>query len=226
MALIPSMLLRQLYTFGSLKNADHGVQFSIKNRLSDAEFTELQSIRINGRAVPLDAIMIDLGDGVGLPLDRVSPSHPIAFPLRQTLIVRANIAALPLGKHQIEIAFKSKPFGTLKFEVEDAIAEVDERRIHIPRDAADDYAAAIIGQRQSFAEQFSGIKLEHTTKYSFDPHRSAGNVENFTGVVQIPLGLAGPITIHGEHAQGDFVIPLATTEGTLVASYNRGIKVS
>src|SRR4051812_11082268 len=95
MALIPSMLLRQLYTFGSLKNADHGVQFSIKNRLSDAEFTELQSIRINGSAVPLGAISIDLGDGVVLSLDRISPSHPIAFPLRQTLIVRAGIAALP-----------------------------------------------------------------------------------------------------------------------------------
>jgi hydroxymethylglutaryl-CoA reductase (NADPH) len=225
MALIPSMLLRQLYTFGSLKNADHGVQFSIKNRLSDAEFTELQSIRIDGSAVPLGAISIDLGDGVGLPLDRISPSHPIAFPLRRTLIVRAGIAALPIGKHRIEIAFKSKPFGALKFEVEDAIAEVDERRIHIPRDTADDYAEAIIGQRQSFAEQFSGVKLEHSAKYSFDPHRAGHNCENFTGVAQIPLGLAGPITIHGEHAQGDFLIPLATTEGTLVASYNRGIKV-
>jgi len=219
------MLLRQLYTFGSLKNAEHGVQFSIKNRLSDAEFTELQDIRINGSAVPLDAISIDLGDGEELPLDRVSPSHPLAFPLRQTLIVRAGIAALPLGKHKIEIAFKSKPFGALKFEVEDAIAEVDERRIHIPRDTADDYAETIIGQRQHFAERFSGVKLEHTTKYSFDPHRAGHNCENFTGVAQIPLGLAGPITIHGEHAQGDFLIPLATTEGTLVASYNRGIKV-
>ncbi|MEL6824592.1 MAG: hydroxymethylglutaryl-CoA reductase, partial [Calditrichota bacterium] len=42
---------------------------------------------------------------------------------------------------------------------------------------------------------------------------------------QIPIGLAGPLTIHGEHAKGDFIIPMATTEGTLVASYNRGIKV-
>jgi hydroxymethylglutaryl-CoA reductase (NADPH) len=220
------MLLRQLYTFGSLKNVDHGVQFSIKNRLSDAEFTELQSIRIDGSPVPLDAITIDLGDGVGLPIERISPSHPIAFPLRQTLVVRANIAALPLGKHRIEIAFRSKPFGALKFEVEDAIAEVDERRIHIPRDAADDFAPEIIGQRQRFVEQFSGVKLEHSAKYSFDPHRAGHNCENFTGVAQIPLGFAGPITIHGEHAQGDFLIPMATSEGTLVASYNRGIKVA
>jgi hydroxymethylglutaryl-CoA reductase (NADPH) len=225
MALIPSMLLRQLYTFGSLKNTEHGVQFSIKNRLSDAEFTELQSVLIDGSTVPLKAISLDLGDGASLPLDRVSPSHPVAFPLRQTLIVHARVAALPLGKHRIEIAFKSKPFGALKFEVEDAIAEVDERRIQIPRDAADDYSEAIIGKRQSFVEQFSGVTLEHSAKYSFDPHRTAGNCENFTGVAQIPLGFAGPITIHGEHARGDFLIPLATSEGTLVASYNRGIKV-
>ena len=80
---------------------------------------------------------------------------------------------------------------------------MDERRIHIPRDATDDYTDTIIGQRQSFAQQFSGVKLEHTAKYSFDPHRAGHNCENFTGVAQIPLGLAGPITIHGEHAQGD-----------------------
>jgi hydroxymethylglutaryl-CoA reductase (NADPH) len=219
------MLLRQLYTFGSLKNTEHGVQFSIKNRLSDAELTELQSLRIDGSAVPLEAISLDLGDRAELSLDQISPSRPIAFPLRQALIVRAGVAALPLGKHRIEIAFKSRPFGALKFEVEDAIAEVDERRIHIPRDAADDYSEQIIAERQRFVEQFSGVRLDHSAKYSFDPHLAAGNCENFTGAVQIPLGFAGPITIHGEHAQGDFLIPLATTEGTLVASYNRGIKV-
>jgi hydroxymethylglutaryl-CoA reductase (NADPH) len=52
-----------------------------------------------------------------------------------------------------------------------------------------------------------------------------GNVENFTGVAQVPLGVAGPMTINGEHAQGDFYVPLATTEGTLVASYNRGMRL-
>jgi hydroxymethylglutaryl-CoA reductase (NADPH) len=52
-----------------------------------------------------------------------------------------------------------------------------------------------------------------------------GNIENFTGVAQIPLGFAGPLTINGEHAQGEFIVPMATTEGTLVASYNRGMKV-
>lgn len=225
MALIPSMLLRQLYTFGSLKNTEQGVQFSIKNRLSDAEFTELQGVKIDGRAIPREAIVLDLGDGTVLAPDQVSASTPIAFALRGVVVLRAKIDPLPLGKHKIEIAFKAKQFGALKFEVEDAIAEVDTRLVHIPRSPADDYAEEIIRKRQSFVEEITGVKLQHVSQYSFDPHIAAGNCENFTGVAQVPMGFAGPITIDGEHAQGDFLIPLATAEGTLVASYNRGIKV-
>ena len=69
------------------------------------------------------------------------------------------------------------------------------------------------------------MKLHHVAGHSFDPAVAKGNIENFTGVAQIPLGFAGPLRINGEHAKGEFLIPLATTEGTLVASYNRGMKV-
>lgn len=48
------------------------------------------------------------------------------------------------------------------------------------------------------------------------------NIEYGLGTVKIPLGLAGPLRINGLHAQGDFFIPLATTEAALVASYHRG----
>jgi len=225
MSIIPSMLLKQLYTFGSLKNVDQGVQFAIKNRLSDAEFVDLQVITIDGKSVPRESIRIDLGDGTVLTPEQIAGSGPINFPLRKSLLVRVGIPELELGKHKIGIAFKSKPFGALKFEVEDAISEEAEHLIRIPRDTNDDYSEAIIQQRQKFVEEFTGTKLNHITKYSFDPHAAKGNIEHFTGVMQVPLGIAGPITIHGEHAKGDFLIPLATSEGTLVASYNRGIKV-
>jgi hydroxymethylglutaryl-CoA reductase (NADPH) len=62
-------------------------------------------------------------------------------------------------------------------------------------------------------------------QYSLDPATVQGNVENFLGVAQVPIGLAGPLQIDGEHARGEFYIPLATTEGTLVASYNRGMRL-
>jgi hydroxymethylglutaryl-CoA reductase (NADPH) len=58
-----------------------------------------------------------------------------------------------------------------------------------------------------------------------DAAATQGNIENFTGVAQVPIGLAGPLQVQGEHARGAFLVPMATTEGTLVASYNRGMKV-
>jgi hydroxymethylglutaryl-CoA reductase (NADPH) len=71
--------------------------------------------------------------------------------------------------------------------------------------------------------RLTGARLWHTCAFSFDPHLATGHCENFTGVAQVPIGFAGPLRVDGEHAKGDFLIPLATSEGTLVASYNRGI---
>jgi hydroxymethylglutaryl-CoA reductase (NADPH) len=51
------------------------------------------------------------------------------------------------------------------------------------------------------------------------------NIENFIGTVKVPVGIAGPIRVNGLHAQGDYFVPLATTEAALVASINRGISV-
>ena len=132
---------------------------------------------------------------------------------------------LPPGKHEIEVHVRSKPFGKLKLTVEDAIATEDTPLPRIPRDDGDNYGEDIIRKRLEFVEQYTGARLQHLRHYSFDPHVTAGNIENFGGVAQIPIGFAGPLCVNGEHARGEFLVPLATTEGTLVASYNRGIKV-
>jgi hydroxymethylglutaryl-CoA reductase (NADPH) len=80
-------------------------------------------------------------------------------------------------------------------------------------------------ERRAFVEQQTGQSLDHIGHYSQPLEQLPGNIENFTGVAQMPLGLAGPVRVNGEHAQGDFYVPMATTEGTLVASYSRGMKV-
>jgi len=219
---VPSLLLKQLYTFGSLKNSDDGVQFSIKNRLSDATVTGLRGIRINGQEIPLHDVEVRLEDSV-VQTHQITPAQPLDFPLKHSLHIVARRPALPLGKHDIEIVFDSKPFGKLKLNVQDAIAEQLPLARKIPRDAGDDYCAEAIRARQAFVEEFSGAALDHVKRFSFDPHLLKGNVEHFTGVAQVPIGFAGPLQVNGEHAQGEFVIPMATTEGTLVASYNRGI---
>lgn len=98
---------------------------------------------------------------------------------------------------------------------------------HIPhRESPDaDYGPDLIADRQRFVEDFTGTHLRHVASYSLDPHEARGNVENFTGVAQVPLGIAGPLRVNGEFANGEFLVPLATTEGSLVASYSRGMKV-
>ncbi len=95
----------------------------------------------------------------------------------------------------------------------------------IPRSPDNDYSDAIIAERQAFIEANTPARLEHATRYSFDPPAMAGNIENFFGVAQVPIGLAGPLLIEGEHARGEFFVPMATVEGTMLASYNRGMKV-
>jgi hydroxymethylglutaryl-CoA reductase (NADPH) len=51
------------------------------------------------------------------------------------------------------------------------------------------------------------------------------NIEYFIGTVKVPVGVAGPLRINGLHANGDYLIPLATTEAALVASYHRGSRL-
>jgi len=95
----------------------------------------------------------------------------------------------------------------------------------IPRLRHDDYTREMAEVRRQFLKEQTGTNLTHVGKYSFDPSMLPGNIENFIGVAQVPIGVAGPLQVNGEYARGQFYIPLATTEGTLVASYNRGMKV-
>jgi hydroxymethylglutaryl-CoA reductase (NADPH) len=98
-------------------------------------------------------------------------------------------------------------------------------RARIPRDKDNDYTDELATRRREFVRDKTGAALTHVGKYSFAPAILPGNIENFMGVAQVPIGLAGPILINGEHARGEFYIPMATTEGTLVASYNRGMRL-
>jgi hydroxymethylglutaryl-CoA reductase (NADPH) len=107
---------------------------------------------------------------------------------------------------------------------ENKMAQTSDR-IRIPRDRENDYTNKSAATRREFIEQHTGAHLSHVAQYSLDPSTLPGNIENFTGVAQVPIGIAGPLLIRGEHAQGEFYIPMATTEGTLVSSYNRGMRL-
>jgi hydroxymethylglutaryl-CoA reductase (NADPH) len=98
-------------------------------------------------------------------------------------------------------------------------------RIPIPRDRDDDYSESAKQSRLDFLTEHTGTSLEHVAGKAMTPAEATGNVEHFVGAAQVPLGIAGPLLVDGEHAQGEFYVPMATAEGTLVASYNRGMRL-
>ena len=83
-----------------------------------------------------------------------------------------------------------------------------------------------VHERRRKLMKSSGVPMPFLTQEkpisSFSPFE--GNIEKLIGFTQVPTGIAGPLKIKGNYANGDFMIPLATTEGALVASYNRGMK--
>ncbi|MDI6875560.1 MAG: hydroxymethylglutaryl-CoA reductase (NADPH) [Methanomicrobiales archaeon] len=77
--------------------------------------------------------------------------------------------------------------------------------------------------RREFVERERGVQLPKLGAYAIGIERVVKrNIENMIGAVQVPVGVAGPLAVRGEYANGEFYLPLATTEGALVASVNRG----
>ncbi|HUQ82207.1 MAG TPA: hydroxymethylglutaryl-CoA reductase [Gemmatimonadaceae bacterium] len=88
----------------------------------------------------------------------------------------------------------------------------------IDREAIANRWAALAGHEKSQHELLDKPTLDSAAVYT-------RNIENFIGTVSLPVGIAGPLRVNGTYAQGDFYIPLATTEAALVASYSRGAQL-
>ena len=102
----------------------------------------------------------------------------------------------------------------------------DERPVPPPVPARGEASDDAVQKRVQFLEELAG-PLPHLSGKAPQPSAEdlAGNIENMIGMTCIPTGIVGPLRINGLHAQGDFYVPLATSEGALVASYSRGAKV-
>jgi hydroxymethylglutaryl-CoA reductase (NADPH) len=74
---IPDKILKRLYTYGSLKNTDEGIEFEAKNRLQDAKFAGVNRTQINGDQVDPSRIRLETADGEVLRLDQVAENDPI-----------------------------------------------------------------------------------------------------------------------------------------------------
>ncbi|WP_241997201.1 3-hydroxy-3-methylglutaryl-CoA reductase, partial [Halorubrum sp. SD626R] len=105
----------------------------------------------------------------------------------------------------------------------DRVRDGDVRFHEIEEHADADTAAAA---RRRLVAETADADVDALGEYAFDAADAHGsNIENMIGAVQVPMGVAGPVEIDGGALSGERHLPLATTEGALVASINRGCSV-
>ena len=96
-----------------------------------------------------------------------------------------------------------------------------ELRLHELEEHADAETAA--AARRAVVAEATGVDLGAVGEHAFAAESATANIENLVGAAQVPMGVAGPVTVDGGAASGEYYLPLATTEGALVASVNRGL---
>ncbi|MFM7429028.1 MAG: hydroxymethylglutaryl-CoA reductase, partial [Flammeovirgaceae bacterium] len=222
----PNKLLVQLYTRGSTYQHKDGIIFSLKNRLIDVSVQEVCSVIINGHSINLDSVLMYRNDEK-ISVRGISKLKPLDFPLKQKVTVFCS--NVPISETvKIEVNLNVKLFGKLNLIFDDKVkkeAGGEESQLITRKAGLEDYSSDVISDRLRFVEKHSNVKLSAIKDYSIDPKVYKNRCENFIGTSNVPLGIAGPVKVNGRYAIGDFLIPFATTEGTLVASYNRGIKL-
>ncbi|ELZ78378.1 3-hydroxy-3-methylglutaryl-CoA reductase [Haloferax larsenii JCM 13917] len=98
-----------------------------------------------------------------------------------------------------------------------------ELRLHELEAHADADTAA--EARRLLVESQSGASLDSVGNYGFPAEAAETAIENMVGAIQVPMGVAGPVEIDGGSVDSETYLPLATTEGALLASVNRGCSV-
>jgi len=105
-------------------------------------------------------------------------------------------------------------------DLADRVQSGDLRLYELEDHADADTAAAA---RRELLERETGADTDALGSFSFDAEQASETaVENLAGGAQLPLGVAGPVAVDGGAAEDEFYLPMATTEGALVASVNRG----
>lgn len=134
---------------------------------------------------------------------------------------------MPQSLNQSQLIFKrlKNSFGEdFQESLRPVLPEEKELPKHIP--FGNDFSLEGLKKRRAFLNEkgisLSALKVENPGQKYED---LKGNIENFIGFCRMPVGVIGPLRVNGLYTRGDFYIPMATTEGALVASYNRGAKV-
>src|SRR5262249_30625576 len=125
------------------------------------------------------------------------------------------------GVHAMsKVKVASPDAATSRAETVSALVNGRMRFHEVPPEIPPSDATAV---RREAVAKITGATLDAIAHFSFDSGLAANrHCENLIGYAQITMGIVGPMTVHGDYIDGDVLIPMATTEGALLASINRG----
>jgi hypothetical protein len=120
-----SQYLERLFTWESLENTERGVEFELKNRLTDATFDGITAARLEGEPVALADTSLELEDGTHLSVEEITGDDPLVFDLAETAQVVMDRERLRLGTQELEIGMDVDGVGVVSFAVTDEVTEAD-----------------------------------------------------------------------------------------------------
>jgi len=104
----------------------------------------------------------------------------------------------------------------------DRVREGDLRLHELEAHADADTAAEA---RRLLVESQSGASLDAVGNYGFPAEAAESAIENMVGSIQVPMGVAGPVSVDGGSVAGAKYLPSRPPRGALLASVNRGCSV-
>lgn len=117
---VPAFLLRRLYVKGSLRNANGGFEFDLKNSLGSGYAEQVLPLTVDGEEMPVaDAHFIVDGESTGFA--DVSSERPMTLGMNRVVTLGVRGWTLGEGKHKIGIGFVVTGMGKMEFDVTDAI---------------------------------------------------------------------------------------------------------
>ncbi|KAI9187950.1 3-hydroxy-3-methylglutaryl-coenzyme A (HMG-CoA) reductase isozyme [Blastocladiella emersonii ATCC 22665] len=151
---------------------------------------------------------------------------PIATSPARAVVPKPSLPAVtddgtvPLAERSNEDLAALVAQGALAFHaLENKLDKDYERAVHVRRLAADAQLAKLNAHLPPRPTASLAASALPVADYRYDQVQGAC-CENVIGYLPLPVGLAGPFTVDGEA----MYVPMATTEGCLVASTSRGCK--
>lgn len=118
---IPSFLVREFYVKGNLRNNPYGFQWEMRNVFAPSTLWDVVSLEIDGRACPLERVILYPPGGAAIRATEVNRHSPLRFDLGTKITVEVEGNPLPVGAHEILLRLRIKEMEEIEFSLEDSI---------------------------------------------------------------------------------------------------------